>query len=296
MNRKKIYDSLAEEFLSRYNVIRISGIDTGMSGNAAERLMLDWISEWMPRRISPTPGALISKDDGPTNQMDCILFDSTDCPSFGRDLKILPIEGVVGAVELNFGLSTSYGKIEHDCEKLILMNQMASQRISRVPQYVAQFPKDTNVYQLSDSDVNKNVVQQMGFYGKLQSIIYAEDINGSLEEAASRICTLNERVGFEASVDGLFVLKKGFALHIDPNNTGWTVHRVPGSSFGCINAPEGQTILRFQSIILKYLHLMGKAYAEGFDQYFSETGQIEKEMKEMTLLSGEFYPKQLRVR
>jgi hypothetical protein len=49
----------------------------------------------------------------PTTQRDCILFDQVESPIYHRfgEVALLPIEGVLGAVELNYGANTSYEKV-----------------------------------------------------------------------------------------------------------------------------------------------------------------------------------------
>jgi len=290
MDRKKVYEDTVNSLFDQYNKIRSSGIDTGMSGNKAEKHFLKWLNEWMPKKIESKSGAIISVDDGPTNQMDCVLFDSYDNPSFEineDDGNIFPIEGVVGAIELNVGENTSYQKIIKDCEKLTRMLRMCDKKIIGQPKLtsIVKFGGDIN----SVENLKNNLYHFMTHEGKPLSLICVEDINGSLEEAAKRIMEHNKSVGIRYSIDGLFVLKQGFALHKDTRETGWVIHRQAGTKF-CTSLTEPKIVLlRLQSITLSYLQLMGKISSAGFDRYFYELGLVEQEMSSSITVSDSDY-------
>ena len=110
-----------------------------------------------------------------------------------------------------------------------------------------------------------------------------------MEEASKRIMEYNKTVGIRCSVDGLFVLNQGFALHMDQNQTGWTTQRLQGMAFGCLTASRGQVLIKLQSIILKNLYLSGKTHPDGFDSYIAETGQGQREIASAKAVSDNEY-------
>jgi len=112
-----------------------------------------------------------------------------------------------------------------------------------------------------------------------------------LKEAAERIMIHNKQVGIPKSIDGLFVLKLGFALHVAQNNAGWNTSRMHGDRFVILETNEGNVLSRFQNIILGNLCNYGKTYP-GLDQYISVTGQAAKEMAEFTEISDQEYRNQ----
>ncbi len=125
------------------------------------------------------------------------------------------------------------------------------------------------------------------------ALIFTETLNISLEEAAKRIADFNKKAGVKCSIDGIFILREGFALHMDQSNIGWTVQRLAGHRFGCLKTTEGQVLLKFQSVIFNYLHFMGKTSSHGFDRYSSTDDQGKKEIASAKVVSDKEYLEQI---
>jgi hypothetical protein len=293
MDRQKLFDEIANGFLAQYNKIRTLGLDAGLKGTASENILREWIDHWLPKRMSLKNGAVISITDGPTDQMDCLLFDSFESPVFHNigGVEILPIEGVYGGIEINFGESTAYTKIKKDCTKLSRLAELSTNRIRRVPLVFSHIPGNIiNTYNVQQA-IDSLAYHVAHSTSKPLLLIFAEQINGTLKEAAERIMIHNKQVGIPKSIDGLFVLKLGFALHVAQNNAGWNTSRMHGDRFVILETNEGNVLSRFQNIILGNLCNYGKTYP-GLDQYISVTGQAAKEMAEFTEISDQEYRNQ----
>lgn len=125
--RQEIYEEVANQQLSLYKMIKAENLDRGMSGSSAESTLKTWIASWIPKKFTLENGAVLSSKDKPTNQMDCLIFNRNEAPYFTSisNNVLLPIEGVLGCIEINFGKDTPYTKIEKDARKLTLLNKIA---------------------------------------------------------------------------------------------------------------------------------------------------------------------------
>jgi hypothetical protein len=294
MDRVKLFQDIASGLSSKYNQIRDASLDSGLSGTSGENILREWIGQWMPKRISIKTSSVISVSNDPTNQMDCLLFDQLESPVFHNigNIEILPIEGIVGGVEINFGENTTYQKILKDCDKLSYLAELSHNRLPRIgiPLSHIPFGEDQNTF--TKEQIIKSLTFHRSFDGKPILLIFAEQLNGTLEEAAKRIMQHNKNVGPKKSIDGLFILKQGLMLHISLGKNGWTTQRMNQSKLGILKAPEGQVLLKFQSIILQHLYLTGKTYPQGFDSYVTQTNQVKHEMDNLVEISDSGYVNQ----
>jgi hypothetical protein len=293
-NRIQLYEQIAAGLSSLYDQIRTSSLDSGLSGTSGEAAIVGWMRQWLPGRVSIRNGAVLSVRDDPTNQMDCLLFDYIESPIFHRigQVDILPIEGILGAVEINYGSNTSYQKIGRDAEKLSKLAELAEARLSRIGIGLSHLPPDRDARLASVEQLVGNLSLHRGHDGKPILLIFAEQLSGDLQEITRRLMEYNKSVGVRRSIDGLFILQQGIALHIDPNQNGWITSRLPGAHLGCLSVSQGYVLLKMQSIILKHLYLSGKTHPEGFDAYVAQTGQGQKEITNARIVSGNEYIRQ----
>jgi hypothetical protein len=217
---------------------------------------------------------------GPTTQRDCVLFDQIQTPVYSRfgDAQLLPIEGVLGAIELNYGEHTSYRKIITDAAKLSEIGALARGSSRRMAQPISHLPADVDPSQVSPEEVIARLLIHQAFRLRPQLLIFAENIRGDLLECARRLMAHNKRVGIRNSVDGLFVLHKGYALHFPSNRAGWNTQRQPGDHFAGVARTPGQVLFQLQSIIRKHMAFNGMVHPASFDQYISPPAQAQVEM------------------
>ena len=293
-DRQEMYEQVAAALTARYNEVRAARLEGGLAGTSAETILIDWIKQWLPGRISIRNGAVISVTDGPTNQMDCLLFDHIECPVFQRigQTDILPVEGVSGAIEMNYGENTSYNKLITDAQKLTMLGHLAVSRLRRPGVAMSHLPLDVDPSSATTEQVLNGLTFHQGHDLRPLLLIFAEQLSGSLHEAATRIMSHNKKTGVRFSVDGLFVLKQGIALHMDENKKGWTLQRLRGGEFGCLNASEGHVLLKLQNVVLTHLYLSGKTHPKGFDAYTAMTSQGEQEIGSATIISDQEYSDQ----
>lgn len=289
--RIEVYEQVAAGLTAEYNQLRSVGVDPGMAGTSAESVLVGWLKKWMPGRISVENGAVISVRDEPTNQMDCLLFDHIESPIFQRtgNAAILPVEGVVGAIEMNYGENTTYGKLNLDAQKLEQLGRRAVHQLQRAAVALTHLPIDKDPSSASREELIAGLEKHMGHDQGPQLLIFVEELRGDLQEAAVRLMVHNKKVGVRFSVDGLFVLKQGFVLHIDSSKKGWNSKRLAGAELGFSSVSEGQVLIKLQSVLLQYFYQVGKTHPRGFDAYTSQTGQGEREVRAAQVVSDEEY-------
>ena len=276
--RFRIYEKIAEQLRSSYEELRLQGLDSGLAGSSAEKILVAWLKEWLPLRVDVRGGAVISRKGGPTTQRDALLFDRLECPVFRRigDTDLLPIEGVVGAIELNYGLSTGYKKLLRDAAKLSEIKALARARLRRAAMVVSHLQVGRDPEHVTQKERVETTTLHLPQEGRPILLIFAEQLEGTLSECAHRLVEHNKSVGVGESVDGLFVLRQGYALHYNEARRVIT-QRLPGSHFRCRSTSEGEVLLRMQDILLTHLYMAGKVHPEGFRSYVS--GEEERELE-----------------
>lgn len=294
-DRLELFERIAEGLLASYNQVRSAKLDTGLAGGSAETVLVDWIQRWLPLRVAVRNGAVLSSQRGPTTQRDCLLFDQVDSPVYHRlgTADLLPIEGILGAVELNYGLSTGYDKVLKDAAKLSEIADLFDDRLQRAAMPLSHLPLARGSSVATREERIDGLTFHLAHDGKPVLLIFAEELKGSLSECAHRLAEYNKSVGVRKSIDGLFVLRQGYALHLDSQRPGWTTCRLPGAHFGCLSVSEGSVLLKLQTVVLKHLFLGGKTHPEGFDQYVSQTGQGQREVSAAEIASDDEYTKQV---
>lgn len=289
-----VYESWASALLKAYEDARGLGLDSDVKGTQGEQAFLSWLHEWLPSRVEPLQGAVISTKRSPTNQMDCLLFDRAESPVFYRQGSsvVVPIEGVLGNVEINTGEHASYTKILRDAEKLDSVAQLAADRQDRLPIPMSHIPAPRDISTITGEDLRSGLTYHHVFGGKPLLLVFVEDLQGRLEELGPRIADHNKGVGVRRSVDGVFVLKQGYILHVDPAGAGWTTQRLEGNSLACASGSPGEVLLKLQSVVLQYLHQHSLVHPGGFDRYMSTEHQGRDEVAAATRISDSDYQSQ----
>lgn len=272
IDRKKLYETAAASLLAEYESIKASGVDTGMKGTAGESILTKWAKKWLPEGVSLINGSVISEKEGPTTQRDCLLFDRMHSPIFYD--SIVPIEGILGAIEINLG-KAKYEKLLHDAEKLSEIARLSRHKGYRPSVVMSGQPLDGEI---TDEMLDQNLKRYYGPLSKPLLLIYTEDIEGDLVTLGTRIADHNKKIGVYESIDGVFVLKKGILMH--HRGTGITVHRQANSYLFSQSTPPGRVLFHLQNIILKYLGSNNLSYPAGFDEYVFQ-GAYEEEVVEV---------------
>ena len=293
-SRMQLFDSVAKGLADEYDKLRKVGLDVGLKGTAAENVLTAWMETWLPHRIGLRNGAILSMNYKLTTQRDCILFDHIESPIYHRfgDVVLLPIEGVLGAVELNYGTDTSYQKVLKDADKLSELGTIHRDAIRRSAVMYSHLARDVNPQSASSEEIHAGLMSHLSFSGSPVLLIFAEQLSGSLGECARRIMEHNKSALLRASVGGLFVLQQGYALHPASDGSGWDAGRQPGDRFAYLPATPGEVLLKLQSVILRHLASGGRVYPGGFDHYVSITGQGAKEVAASVRVSDDDYETQ----
>jgi len=268
-----------------------SGTDTGVTGTGGEAAFRKWIGTQLPRRYIATGGSIVSAHTPPTNQRDCLLFDTIDCAAFrtmGDHPDLFPIEGIVGAIELNTGRSgATRDKVLHDAQKLAEIGMLAKRHaIPPLPTLERLEPIHVGQPTLSNPMfVARRMCPPLPFL-----FIFAQSIRGSLDEYARAIVTHNLKTTIGESVDGLFVLDQGYALHLD--RSGWSTMRLPQIPLAIVHGEAWEVLLKL--IITVWSHLWKATHLiADLGQYYASFGWFEdNERPRAEIVSGEDYAQQ----
>jgi hypothetical protein len=154
---------------------------------------------------------------------------------------------------------------------------------------LSHIPPDVDPGALSVDELISSLTLHRAHDGKPLLLVFAEQVSGDLRVCSRRLMEHNKSGGVRESVDGLFVLRQGFALHLDPQRMGWATSRMPGAHFAYLEATPGEVLLKLQSVTLKHLFVAGKVHPGGFDSYLSAPGQAEREVARSSLVSDDAY-------
>ena len=249
--RRALFKSVGDRLLADLRGAAAGRTDTQVQGRAAENAFREWLKNQLPKRFDVVKGAVLSPREGPTGEMDCLVVDSGQAPAFrqvGGKPDLLPIEGVVASIEINSGSSgTSYVKLMQDAGKLAEVGRLRG--MSPLPKPIKLSPLLGEGLNTTDRDL---WVSRQHFSGPPLLFIFAESLRGNLRELATRLAIHNRGVSLSESVDGAFILNKGFILHLEPG-TGWNVHRLTGFPLGWMQADPSQVLLKLMTIIWNYL-------------------------------------------
>ena len=249
--RRSIFRSVGDRLLADLRGAAAGQPDTQMQGRAAENAFREWLQQQLPKRFDVVKGAVLSPQAGPTGEMDCLVVDGDQSPAFrqiGGRPDLLPIEGVVASVEINSGSSgTPYKKLLSDAAKLSEVGKLRG--MSPLPKPIKLSPLRAD---------NRNTIQgnlwvsRQHFPRPPLLLIFAESLRGNLGELANRLAIHNKSVSISDSIDGAFILNKGFILHLTPGQ-GWNVHRLAGFPLSWMEAEPWQVLLKLMTIIWNYL-------------------------------------------
>jgi hypothetical protein len=250
-----------------------SDTDTEIQGKASEKRFRDWLNQQLPSRFRALNGTVLSVNNPPCTERDCLIFDVGECPSFrqsGGQSDMFPVEGVIGSIELNLGKSgTGYTKLMHDCEKLskvgILMSDSLGSR--------AKATKLSPLPNVGSTTIEREIAILQQPYRITPSIyLFIETLKGNLAELTKRIIQHNKSVPVSASVSGAFALNKGVILHVT-HGEGWNINRLPGFPLAYMEAEPWEVLLKMMTVIWNRIGLetykspdLGPYYAN--KQYF----------------------------
>ena len=99
VRRREMFKSVGKRLAADLEAASGGDTDTEVQGGAGESAFREWLGKQLPNRFSAVSGAVVSKNDPPTTQRDCVIFDASECPVFrqiGGQPDLYPIEGVVG--------------------------------------------------------------------------------------------------------------------------------------------------------------------------------------------------------
>jgi hypothetical protein len=289
--RAKLYEHVSSALLAQYEQARSIGFDSGLTGAHGEGVLREWLGQWLPTRFEPLEGAVLSSKSEATNQMDCMLVDRQESPLFYKSagLAIVPIEGVTAAIEINTGEGAKHDKIIKDAEKLSKVAQLARELTFRSPIPMSHTPAGKDPFRVTTEDLNAGLTFHHRHNPKPLLLIFAEELDGSLSTVAERLAEHNLRVGVDHSVDGLFILRSGLVLHANENKQGWVVQRMAGTPLAYLKEDPAHVLLKFQSVILRYLYLMKGTYPGGFDEYIFSEGQGPNEIARAVVVAADDY-------
>jgi len=248
-NRREMFESIGKRLVVDLEAVSKGDTDTDIQGRAGEAAFREWLEKQLPTRFRTISASVLAYDALPTTERDCIIFDVGECPFFrqsGSLPDVLPIEGVIGSIEINTGRSgATYDKLLHDCEKLSKIGLLSASRLSPMAKAAKLSP-----LKIPGTDtIQKEIgVTQQAYRLPPVLYVFAERIQGKLSELANRIAQHNKAVPVSASVGGAFILNEGFILHTAPGD-GWNVSRLLGSPLAYMEAEPWEVLLKLVSTV-----------------------------------------------
>lgn len=96
------FEGLKERMQSERIQISEQIAHQGEKGRNNERILLDSIKEFLPKKYSIGTGKVISPSDNESQQVDIIIYDHFNCPNIiaGRSFVLVPREAVYGVVSV----------------------------------------------------------------------------------------------------------------------------------------------------------------------------------------------------
>lgn len=273
---KKIGERLLRDYESFH---KSTYLDSASKGKKGEGYFRKWLSLWLPNRVEVLEGVIVDKDTNPTTQRDVIIFDRYNCPIFketddeGEELNILPIEGVIGAIEVNTS-EVKTKKIIKDIDKLVdakklmpLLEPPKAMCLKPPPE-----PELVNYYSI--------VLQKFGY-------IFAQDCDISLRTLSEHIRDKNIELGVDVSVDGIFILKKGCILH--GISQGWTTTRLSIANLFYMEMESWDVLLTLVCMINQHLALGAKGNIPDLEKYFQsrEVNRKDNMLKNRMLVDSD---------
>lgn len=265
-SHSNLWKKIGERLLKDFEALHKSEyLDTGMKGRRGEGYFRKWLSLWLPKKIELVEGVIVEKDTNPTDQRDVIIFDSLNCPIFkedndgSRDINILPIEGVIGTIEINSS-TVKVDKIIKDIEKISEIKKFKP--LSEPPKAICfKPPPEPDI-----KDCYSIQMQKLGY-------VFALDCEVSLATLADRVKAKNLGLGMDHSIDAIFILNKGCILH--GNDNGWTTTRLSEQNLFYMEMEPWDVLLTLVSMINHHLALGARGNIPSLEEYF-QSKQVDR--------------------
>lgn len=290
--RRALFRSVGERLVADLRAAAEGNTDTDVQGRAGEQAFRKWLQEQLPHRFQVLTGAVLSEGAGPTTERDCLIFDGDQSPAFrqiGGRPDLLPIEGLVASIEINTGAAgTSYAKLLRDADKLSQVGKL--QRTAPLPKAMRLLPLVIEGGRTVQSEL---WVSRQHFPVGPLLFIFAESLRGNLPELARRVAAHNRTVTLTESVDGVFVLNRGFILHLAPGQ-GWNVHRLPGFPLALMEAEPWEILLKLTTTLWNYLWKGWCEFGPDLGAYYADKAYfLEVEQPRTNILDDAAYVAQL---
>ncbi len=262
---KKIGDNLLYNYK---NIKRSQYLDSEQKGKRGEKYFRDWLNSWLPTRIKATEGIIVAKEELPSTQRDVVLFDHFNTPIFSESISgeknLLPIEGVLGLIEVNSG-AAGITKIKKDIQKLAYISKLT------------QSGGPTQIMPILENNQTK-ILTIPRYSGKILKYIFAEDYEDSFESLGAQILQQNIQHGCDESVDAIFILEKGCIFH--GNSKGIHTSRIQNkpdpTNLYTLEAEPWDVLLILTSLINQHLSFGSRGNVPNFEEYFGEGNEIRR--------------------
>lgn len=99
---QRIYDGLNEKLNSDFLRITSQIPHSGVKGSERERVLIEFLEIYLPKKYSVTSGHIINQDNLSSKQCDIIIYDSFVCPPLysSKGYQIVPHTAVVAVIEV----------------------------------------------------------------------------------------------------------------------------------------------------------------------------------------------------
>lgn len=285
--RRELFRSIGDRLSADLRAAAEGATDTDVQGAAGEEYFRGWLGQQLPKRFGVATGAVLSSDSGPTDQLDCLIVDGDQSPAFrqiGGRPDLFPIEGIIASIEINTGRAgATYAKLLRDATKLSELGKLRGR--GPLPKAVQLQPVAGGVPTLKSAIF----VTRRQFPMQPLLLIFAERMRGSLQELTTRLASHNKSVNISESVDGVFIVDKGFVSHLTPGQ-GWNVQRLAGFPLGWIEAEPWEVLLKLMTMIWNYLWKGPCEFGPDVGAYYADKAYfLDQEQPRLNILEDPDY-------
>lgn len=200
MDIESVFRYSAEKMKLEWKSIRASLEQSGNKGTSLEKIVIEFLRQYLPKNLGITSGEITDSDGNSTKQMDVIIYDEIKSPLLYDvgDIRVIPIECVYAVIEVKSNIA-SQNDVDDLFEKMASVKKL---------QKTSFYPK------------KGGIIHSVSIYGKDWVIwpvhFFAFAINSmNIDTLADKIDQKHkqEKAGVDKRIDAVCVLEKGIVIN-----------------------------------------------------------------------------------
>lgn len=237
MDWEKLFSASSSKMMQRLEEIRAALSHSGLKGRANEKILAEWLQQYLPPSVSICTGEVIDSHGGRSKQADVIAFDTFTAPRYlaSDDTNVLPIEAVYSVFEVKAYLNKQ--EIEAAFKNMLTVKSLEKR---------AYFPGSVTTI--------KSLYGKTSDHWPVNFFVFAFESDG-LETIRGHVDSLNSPQALEKRIDLICVLDKGLIANAGPDG----LQPIPMPNTNLIAKESEKALLTFYALIAG---LLGQAVSE----------------------------------